>query len=195
MLPHARAGPHFHACISSGKFHGNDLADDADRFVPRVAEVLALDGDGLAVDLVGPAGVVAVGLDGQRQVGVERIAVGLAVVERFEGGQLFLVLLDEVGELVEQPAAFGGAHLRPGAFLEGLAGGLDGEIDVGLVALGDLADGLAGGGVEGGEGLAGDAVEPFAADEQRLLLVPDLGERLGFQVLVFLRRSVSFLRQ
>src|SRR5262249_18471965 len=45
--------------------------------------------------------------------------------------------------------------------------------DVGLVALGHLADGFAGGGVDGGKGLAGDAVEPLAADEQRLVL--DLG--------------------
>ena len=126
----------------------DDLADDADRLMAGVAEIWPLDGDGLAVVLVGPAGVVAIGLDGQRQVGVERIAVGLAVVERFQSGQLLFVLLDEVGELVQQPAALGGADLGPGAFLERLAGGLDGEIDVGLVALGDLADGFAGGGVE-----------------------------------------------
>src|SRR5262249_43227951 len=63
------------------------------------------------------------------------------------------------------------------AFLERLAGGLDGEIDVGLVPLGDLADGLAGGGVEGGEGLARGAVDPLAADEQRLVL--DLGRPGG----------------
>ena len=104
---------------------------------------------------------------------VERIAVGLAVVERFQGGQFFLVLLDQVGEFVEQSAALGGAHLRPGAFLERFARRLDGQVDVGLVAFGNLANGFAGGRVDRGEGLARDAVEPFAADEQRLVL--DLG--------------------
>ena len=69
---------------------GDDLADDADRLVAGVAEVRPFDGNRLAVDLVGPAGVVAIALDGQRQVGVEGVAVGLAVVERFEGGQFFL---------------------------------------------------------------------------------------------------------
>src|SRR5262249_34209122 len=55
---------------------------------------------------------------------------------------------------------------------EGLAGGLDGEVDVGLVALGHLANGVARGRVDGGERLAGDAIEPFAADQQRLVLDP-----------------------
>ena len=148
----------------------NDLADDADGFVARVAEIRPFDGDGLAVILVGPAGVIAIRFDGEGKVGVERIAVGFAVVERFQSGQLRAMLFDKVGELVEQPAALGGAGLGPGAFLERLASGFDGEIDVGLIALGDLADGLAGGGIEGGEGFAGNAVEPFAADEQRLVL-------------------------
>ena len=44
-------------------------------------------------------GVVAVALDGQRQVGGEGIVDRLAVVERFERGELVLVLLDGVGEL------------------------------------------------------------------------------------------------
>src|SRR5262249_55416399 len=95
------------------------------------------------------------------------------VVERLQGGELFLVLFDEVGQLVEQTAALAGAQLRPGPFLERLAGGLGGPIDVGLVPLGHLADGLAGGGVEGGEGLARDTIDPLAADEHRLIL--DLG--------------------
>ena len=60
--------------------------------------------------------------------------------------------------LCEQPAALGGVHLRPRAFLEGLAGRLDGQIDVGLVALGHLADGFAGGRVDRRERLARDAV-------------------------------------
>ena len=67
----------------------DDLPDHADRLVPRVAEIVALDRDRLAVDLVGPAGVVAVAFDGQRQVGVEASRDRLAVVERFEGRQFF----------------------------------------------------------------------------------------------------------
>ena len=44
QLPAASAGASFQTAISSGKFHGNDLADDAERLV----EVI---GDGVVVDL------------------------------------------------------------------------------------------------------------------------------------------------
>ena len=44
-------------------------------------------------------------------------------------------------------------HPGPGAIVEGLPGGLDGEVDVGLVALGDVGDDLAGARVPGLERL------------------------------------------
>ena len=86
------------------------------------------------MDLVGPAGVVAEAVDHQRQVGVAALADRLAVVEGLELGQLVDVLLDQVGQLVHQPAAVAGVHLAPGApVVERLAGGLDGQVDVGGV--------------------------------------------------------------
>ncbi len=109
---------------------GDDLADDADRLAQRVGEEAAADGDGAALDLVGPAGVVAERVDDALHVAA-RVADGLAAVERLERGQLLGVLLDEVGELEHQPAALGGVHRRPGAGLQGRAGGLDGLVDVG----------------------------------------------------------------
>lgn len=45
-------------------------------------------------------------------------------------------------------------HPGPGPVVEGLPGGLDGEVDVGLVALGDGGDHLAGARVTGLERLA-----------------------------------------
>src|SRR5262249_19551238 len=57
---------------------GNDLTDDADRFVAGVAKIIALYRDRLAVILVGPAGIVAVALDGHRQVDIKRITVRFA---------------------------------------------------------------------------------------------------------------------
>ena len=92
---------------------GNDLADDADRLAQRVGEVIAADRDRLAVDLVGPAGVVAQAVDHRGQVAL-RLGDRLAVVERLELGQLVDVLLDQVGQLVHEPAAVGGVHLAPG---------------------------------------------------------------------------------
>src|SRR6185312_13533493 len=133
-----------------------DLPDNADRLVPRIAVKWAFDRNCLAMDLVGPAGVVAVALDGERHVDVLRVLVRLAIVERFEGGQVVGVLFDQVGELVHEPATLGGAHLRPRAGIKRLAGGLDGEIDVSLVAFRDVADLFARAWVERRKRLAGN---------------------------------------
>ena len=148
---------------------GNDLAHDADRLPQRVAQEVAADGHGAAFDLVGPAGVVAQGVDDALQVAAG-VGDGLAAVERFQGGQLLGLLLDQVGQLEQQSAAVGGVHLLPGARFQRLARGLDRRIDVGLVGLGDLAKRLAGGRVDGREGLVRVAVHEFAADEERLVL-------------------------
>ena len=118
------------------------------------------------MDLVGPAGVVAEAVDDQRQVGMPALADRLAVVEGFELGQLVDVRFDQVGELVHQPAAVAGVHLAPGAGVKRLAGGLDGQVDVGGVALGDLGDDFLGGRVDRRERLAALAVAPLAVDQQ-----------------------------
>src|SRR5262249_7167965 len=86
---------------------GDDLADNAKRFMPGIAEKRPSDGDRLAVNLVGPAGVVAVALDGERQVRGLCVAKRFAIVERFQGGQIFLVLFDQVRKLVDESAALG----------------------------------------------------------------------------------------
>ncbi len=58
------------------------LADDADGLVQRVRHVGAVHGDGLAVDLVGPAGEVAEVVDGQRHIRGAAVEDRLAVVLR-----------------------------------------------------------------------------------------------------------------
>ena len=145
-----------------------------------VAEVVAADRDGLAVDLVGPAGVVAEAVDHQRQVGVAALADRLAVVERLQLGQLVDVLLDQVGELVHQAAAVAGVHLAPGAGVERLAGGLDRQVDIGGIPLGDLGDDFLGRRVDRLERLAADAVAPLAVDQQLgLMRASDLAAWFG----------------
>ena len=94
---------------------GDDLPSDADRLSLGVAEVVAADGDDLALDLVGPAGVIAEAVDHERQVDVAALGDWLAVVKGLELGQLVDVLLDQVGEPVHQAAAIAGIHLAPGA--------------------------------------------------------------------------------
>ena len=110
------------------------MADYADGLVLGVAEVGAVDGNGLALNFVGPAGVVAIAGDGERKVGGLGDVIGLAVVEGFELRELIGVLFDEVGELVHEIAALGGGHFSPGAFFESGASGADGFVDVGASA-------------------------------------------------------------
>ena len=88
MLPAASAGASFHAAISSGKFQGMIWPQTPTRLAQRVVEHLAGDGDGLALDLGGPAGEVLEVLDDLRQVDVGGLLDGLAVVGRLQRGQL-----------------------------------------------------------------------------------------------------------
>ena len=56
VFPHASAGPSFHEAMLSGKFHGDDQADDAERLAEGHVDA-ARDRDRLAVVLVDRAGV------------------------------------------------------------------------------------------------------------------------------------------
>ena len=75
-------------------------------------------------------------------------------------------LLDEVGQLEQEPAAVGGVHRAPGAGLQRPARGLDGPVDVGGGARGDLGDDLAGGRVVRLELSALDRIDPLVVDQQ-----------------------------
>ena len=96
------------------------------------------------MDLVGPAGVIAQAVDHQRQVGIQALADRLAIVERFELGELMNMRLDKIGEFVHQAPAVAGIHLAPGARVKRLAGRLDRQVDIGGVSLRDLGDDVLG---------------------------------------------------
>jgi hypothetical protein len=145
---------------------GDDLARHADRLAPRGAEVVATDGDGLAVDLVGPPGVVAQCLEGQRDVAGAGVVHGLAVVERLERGEFVDLRLDQVGQPQHDPAPLASVHARPGAFVEGLSRRQHRGVHVGRIRFRDLCDHLLGGRVDRGEGPAAAGRRPLPVDEQ-----------------------------
>src|SRR6185312_5995142 len=149
-----------------GKVPWNDLPDDANGLVARVAEVIVADRNGFAVDFIGPAGEVAVAINGCGYVNGLCDLDGLAVIERFQLGEFVGMFFHEVGQFVKEAATFGGGNFAPGAALESVAGGFDGEIDVSGVGLRHLADFFAGGRIEGGEGAAGEGVSPFVVDKK-----------------------------
>ena len=147
----------------------DDLADHADGFMPGVAEEVTIDRDRLAVDLVRPAGVVAVALDGEGEVRGKGVANRLAIVERLKGGEFILVLFDEVGQAVEDTAAFRRAHAPPRSRIEGPARGGHGKVDVGLVAFGNIADLFTSRRVDRLKGFSGGAGPPLSIDKQVLV--------------------------
>ena len=74
------------------------------------------------------AGEVAEVVDGQRNVGVERLADRLAVVHRLGIGEQLEVLLQAVGDLQQHVGALGGGGAAP--LVGGGMGGVEGEFDV-----------------------------------------------------------------
>ena len=143
------------------------MADDADRFVLGVAEIAALHGNGFALDLVGPSGVVAVTGDGEREIGGAGDRIRLAVIERFELCEFVGVFFDELGELVKKIAALRcGDFFAPRAIVESGASSRDSFVDIGGVGFCDVSNDFSGGGVDGRKGFAGGGVHPFIVDEQ-----------------------------
>ena len=139
-----------------GEVPGDDLAADPDRLVSGVAQETSVHWDLLPVVLIGPPDVVPEALDGQTEVDVEGVIERLPVIQRLQAGQVHPVPLNQLGQLQQEISSLRGVHRPPGAAqFEGLSGGLDSHVNIGLVALRHLADHLAGGGVDGGERLAG----------------------------------------
>ena len=91
VLPAASAGAIFQASISSGKFQGMIWPQTPTGAVARE----------LALDQLGPAGVMVEVAGDQRDVDVARFADRLAVVQRLQHGEEALVLLHLAGERVE----------------------------------------------------------------------------------------------
>ena len=152
----------------------DDLADHAERLVEVV-------GDGVLVHLgqaallrADRAGEVPEVVDGQRDVRVEGLPDGLAVVPRLRDRQHLEVLLHAVRDAVQHERPLGRRGGAPGR--GGLPGGVEGGVDVLGRAAGDLAEHLARHGRDVLEVLALDRGCPLSADE---VLVAGLELDLG----------------
>ena len=122
------------------------------------------------MDLVGPAGVVAERIEGQRDVARTGVAHRLAIVERLERGEFVDLRFDRVGEPQHDPAALAGIHPRPRPLVEGLPRGVHGCVDISGIALRDLSDHFLGGRVDRVERLPTLGGHPLAADEELRLV-------------------------
>ena len=149
------------------KIPRHDGGDDADRLAQGVGEVVALDRNRFAVDLVGPSRVILKALRRRGQFDLARFEDRLAVVERLEPRNLVRLLHELVADLPHQAAAFARRQLAPGPVERRPRGG-DGGVHVALLGGGDRGDDLFGRRIDDLERLARRRVAPFAVDEELL---------------------------
>ena len=139
--------------------------------------------NGLALNLVGPAGIIPDTPDDSANVSL-RHGDGLAIVERLNSGKEIDVLLAEISQLVHQNATLrrSGGLPRPA---EGLAGGSNCEVDILFCGLAHGADDLFGCGVDDLERLLLDTFYELIVDEEPGGLLESAGDgRLELNVKV-----------
>jgi hypothetical protein len=117
----------------------------------------------LALDLVGPATVVADASNDGANVAPGH-GDGLAIVQRLDGGEELGVLLGKISELEDQAGSVARGGGSP-CCVEGLAGGGHGQIDVLLGTFADGGDDLLGGGVDDLELFLVDTLNKLVVDE------------------------------
>lgn len=119
--------------------------------------------DHLAFNLVGPTTIISNDTSDRSDIS-SRHCDGLSIVERFNGGQEILVLLNQVGQLDEVLASLLWCRLLPCA-LESLARRCYSNVDILLCGLVDGGDDFFCGRVDDLEGPAIDTRDEFIVDE------------------------------
>ena len=120
--------------------------------------------DNLALNLVGPTSVVPQTSSSSSYIDVLGHGEGLAVVEGLDSGEKIGILEEQVGKLDKKLSAVLGCLLPPGP-VEGLAGRLDGDVNILLAGLLDLCDNLFCGRVDNVESLAINRLDELVVDE------------------------------
>ncbi len=150
------------------KIPGHDGGDDTDRLAMDEAEDIARGRCDLAIDLVDRFGIVAECAGSAAGLRLQRHRNLGAIVAHAENGKLERVFLDEFGDAQQHLLALGGCGPRPGALLEGGAGGQHGGIDVVDAGIGDRRQSRPINRRDDVKHPAGGSVAPDAADEEFL---------------------------
>ena len=142
---------------------GQDGADHADRLPARIGQRVRLEGNLLALDLVGGAGEEDQPIDGALHL-ADRVAQGLAVVAAFQLRQPRGIAAHQLGELEEERAALARGDLGLPRAGHGGPGRRDGSIHVLFVGFGDFRPDRFGGRIDRGNRAPGMRRHPFPAD-------------------------------
>jgi len=152
------------------RHHGGDHAQ---RFARDGGQRVRAGRGDLVVDFVDGFGVPGVAARGLRHIESQRVADGLAHVQRFQQRQFFGVFVDQAGQAQQAFLALARGQLAPDAGFERAARGGHGAVYIGLAASGYVGQPPAVDGAGGGErsavgGVAVGAVDVGAAvDAQR----------------------------
>lgn len=128
-----------------------------------IIEGIGIAVDHLALDLVGPPGIIPDAPCGRGDVPLGHTE-GFAIIKRFDRRKLFQVLFQQIGELGEVFATIPRSDLFPGTF-KGLSCGLDGDIDIFLSRFVDGDYWLFGRRIDSIECFAIDSFDEFVVDE------------------------------
>lgn len=145
----------------------DDLANNSNGLMSSVSEERSVDGDGFALDLVGPTSKISIGSDGSRDIGRHAVLERLSVVKGLELCQVFEVSFHEIGDFVENATSCGGIHVSPRApTSESCFGSLDSLVDISFVTFCNIDNFFTSCRIEGGESFPTDRVDPFVVDEE-----------------------------
>lgn len=130
-----------------GEVPGDDLADDANRFVDDQAQCVVVQRGCPAVFTAEDTGEIAEMVGRCRDVDGFRFPDGLAVIQGFDEGQRISILFDDVGDFQEDRLPFDGGYFFPGR--ESGLGCADGGIDIVLRRFGTDGEDVAVGRIDG----------------------------------------------
>ena len=164
VLPQTMAGSSFHDGIAMGKFHGVIMPQTPMGCPHRHGELVGqLRRRGRPEQAAAFAGNVVGGVDGFLRVAAS-LFENLAHLAGHVAGVFFLALEQHFGGAEDDLGAAWGRHQAP--LGEGVAGGFDRGVHVGLSRFLEDADHVAGvGGIAVFESLAGRGFHPLAVDE------------------------------
>src|SRR4051812_25464165 len=118
---------------------GNNVASDAFRFTQDGNQVAIEERNGITVELICGSAIELEIAGGRGDIG-PRLLHWLAAVARFQLGEFLVASEDCFSELAHQTTALDRRHPAPGTFLERVAGGFNGRIDILLCASGYLGE-------------------------------------------------------
>ena len=151
---------------------GNNLADHSDWLAQCVSQKLAPGGNRnrVAFDLGRPSRHVAEQVHRQADIRDSRHFEWLAVVQHFQLGKFFQVLLQQVAELPDHASPLRGRHFGPRPGFESGAGRLYGALDIFTISFRNAGQDLARGRIVRRECFAGSGLHPLAVNEHLAVL-------------------------